>query len=305
MSFTPDYSLENSTIVFPVDGESWKQPNGDTVPVSLDEYSSFSFKNGTEEFLYRYDPVDETWTAQSKGWTGHVPMPWDKYPASFHWINGSTPQMAFADYYFLLDGTEVFYDPWNNGDPDWPAGQELILCVDDTDVWGAMADFDEDFAMGYMTNITHVTEAAGLFRRSQLFTGTGMEYLDTKNIEVFEVMFDECVAFNGDPSGWNTRKAQEMEYMFTDCSAFSQDLSQWCVPLIKSEPLGFDDDAPLFTADKHPVWGTCPRGEDKLPYRPPFKNSGKTEAEKQEMAEKKAAFMAGHRNSRWDKPSHK
>ena len=70
-------------------------------------------------------------------------------------------------------------------------------------------------------------------------------------------------SFNGDISAWNTSNVTNMDYMFTQNTSFNQDLSQWCVPLIPSKPEGFDYLAFQFRPAKHPVWGTCPRGEDQ------------------------------------------
>lgn len=75
-------------------------------------------------------------------------------------------------------------------------------------------------------------------------------------------MFREC-PFNADISGWNTKSVTNMDYMFYQNKQFSQDLTQWCVPLITSAPASFANLALNFRPAKHPVWGTCPRGEDQ------------------------------------------
>ena len=85
---------------------------------------------------------------------------------------------------------------------------------------------------------------------------------DVSRAKKLQGMFREC-PFNGDISGWNTSNVTNMNDMFSINPSFNQDLSQWCVPLIPSKPSGFDYLAFQFRPAKHPVWGTCPRGEDQ------------------------------------------
>ena len=75
-------------------------------------------------------------------------------------------------------------------------------------------------------------------------------------------MFANSTKFN-DPNValWDVSNVTNMSNMFLGCTIFSQDLSKWCVSLIYTRPTSFNDYAPLLTADKLPVWGTCPRGE--------------------------------------------
>lgn len=63
----------------------------------------------------------------------------------------------------------------------------------------------------------------------------------------------------------NTSNVTNMNNMFYSCSILNVDLSELCVPLITSLPNGFITGAPLMTAEKLPVWGTCPNGENLLP----------------------------------------
>jgi len=46
--------------------------------------------------------------------------------------------------------------------------------------------------------------------------------------------------------------------MFYNASAFNQDLSMWCVSNFPTMPINFNENAPLLTGAKLPIWGTCP-----------------------------------------------
>lgn len=85
------------------------------------------------------------------------------------------------------------------------------------------------------------------------------------NLTSITWMFCEATSFNQDISMWDVSKVMYMVSMFEGAEAFNQDLSQWCVSNITSKPNSFAEGAPLFTEDKHPVWGTCPRGENAQP----------------------------------------
>ena len=78
------------------------------------------------------------------------------------------------------------------------------------------------------------------------------------NVTSMSYMFYNCTNFNQPIGNWNTGKVTNMGYMFYNCTKFNQDLSKWCVSLITSKPNSFNDNAPLLTAAKLPVWGTCP-----------------------------------------------
>ena len=78
------------------------------------------------------------------------------------------------------------------------------------------------------------------------------------------VNFNEAFAysnFNGPIEDWNVSGALNMLTMFLNNKVFNRDLSQWCVSNITDLPSGFADNADNFPLAKHPVWGTCPRGE--------------------------------------------
>ena len=71
-------------------------------------------------------------------------------------------------------------------------------------------------------------------------------------------VFYYATTFNQPLNTWNVSNVRDMNYMFASCAMFNQDLSQWCVTLITSKPTNFNTNAPLLTAVKLPVWGTCP-----------------------------------------------
>ena len=81
---------------------------------------------------------------------------------------------------------------------------------------------------------------------------------NTTNVTSMSYMFGSCSSFNQPLGNWNTSNVTAMGSMFYNCSSFNQDLSKWCVSLITSIPNNFNYNAPLLTAAKLPVWGTCP-----------------------------------------------
>lgn len=62
--------------------------------------------------------------------------------------------------------------------------------------------------------------------------------------------------------GWNTKSVSRAAYCFQSCSNLTEvaDFSQWCMPLCDSYD-AFSNFTNGMIID--PVWGTCPRGEDK------------------------------------------
>ena len=84
---------------------------------------------------------------------------------------------------------------------------------------------------------------------------------DTSRVTRMNSMFSDCSNFNSDISNWDTSKVEKMSHMFYNCRSFNQDLSQWCVDLTRQHG-SFDEGCDAWTLPK-PVWGTCPRGENK------------------------------------------
>ena len=78
------------------------------------------------------------------------------------------------------------------------------------------------------------------------------------NVTNMSYMFVNCTSFNQPLNTWNTSKVTSMASMFWGSTSFNQPLNNWCVSLITSKPANFNYSAPLLTAAKLPVWGTCP-----------------------------------------------
>ncbi|WP_019672308.1 BspA family leucine-rich repeat surface protein [Psychrobacter lutiphocae] len=86
---------------------------------------------------------------------------------------------------------------------------------------------------------------------------------DVSKVTNMDSMFSRATAFNQDIGSWNTSSVINMNHMLYKASSFNQDLSKWCVSKIPSKPKGFDNQAGAWTKPR-PVWGTCPRGEDRI-----------------------------------------
>ena len=102
-----------------------------------------------------------------------------------------------------------------------------------------------------VTNLTYVFYNCTSFNQS-------LNNWDVSKVTNMSDMFYNCTSFNQNIGNWNVSKVANMSDMFYNCTSFNQDLSQWCVSLITSKPTNFNTNAPLLTAAKLPVWGTCP-----------------------------------------------
>jgi uncharacterized repeat protein (TIGR02543 family) len=80
---------------------------------------------------------------------------------------------------------------------------------------------------------------------------------DVSGIDKMESMFSEATSFNQDIGSWDVSGVDTMQRMFKDASSFNQDLTKWCVTNITTEPISFNKDSALTTANL-PIWGTCP-----------------------------------------------
>lgn len=110
-------------------------------------------------------------------------------------------------------------------------------------------------------NITDLSSLFYAITNLNTETMTAVTQWDVSKVENLFQAFSSS-NFNADISGWNTEKVSNMFNFVRYNTTFNQNLSQWCVPLLPTLPSGFAQGATLFTVDKHPVWGTCPRGEN-------------------------------------------
>ena len=83
---------------------------------------------------------------------------------------------------------------------------------------------------------------------------------DVSNVTDMYQTFRNASSYNQPLDTWKVSKVENMMGMFMYATAFNQNLTQWCVSKITSSPQGFNSYTKLFTEDKHPKWGTCPRG---------------------------------------------
>ena len=116
------------------------------------------------------------------------------------------------------------------------------------------SSFNQDISMWDTSNVKYMYY---MFSDATSFNQP-LNSWDTSNVLDMSYMFRSATDFNQPIGNWNTSNVAYMQHMFRLATSFAQDLSQWCVPTISSKPISFDENAPLFTTDKHPVWGTCP-----------------------------------------------
>lgn len=125
---------------------------------------------------------------------------------------------------------------------------------------GISPDFDIDSIDISHYDTSNVTNMMAMFTDSVI--NHPLDHFDTSNVKIMDSMFSGAASFNQDISSWDTSKVSNMGYMFSGATSFNQDLSKWCVPLITTAPERFDNNTTSWTLPK-PVWGTCPRGENK------------------------------------------
>ena len=90
------------------------------------------------------------------------------------------------------------------------------------------------------------------------------ELCDLSKCTSMTCTFLEIFSFKGKGlAGWDTSNIDNFDTTFFMCSSFEEDLSGWCVSKIKTKPKQFDDATDNWLDEHKPVWGTCPRGEDK------------------------------------------
>jgi len=156
------------------------------------------------------------------------------------------------------------------GEPGW-TGCEGMLIVDDAMLRAAgspavggdgsfaitgpdaqvytFADSERDLFTGQVTNLSD------LFALTTFSGDVG--YWSTMSVTRMDGMARSASLFDAPIGGWDTSRVTSMDRMFEGAADFNRDLSGWCVPLIGSEPAGFDTGATSWLLDR-PVWGTCP-----------------------------------------------
>ena len=127
------------------------------------------------------------------------------------------------------------------------------------------ADYPLDYVMASTAGATitevppiappKTTNYFAFFANTMMFN-SGIRSWDMSSATVMRNMFSNSV-FNEDIGNWNVSNVTDMKEMFSGAESFNQDLSQWCVSNITELPENFDEYTQL-TAEKLPVWGTCP-----------------------------------------------
>lgn len=129
-------------------------------------------------------------------------------------------------------------------------------------MFGHSNRFNQDISAWDML---HVESISAIFSDAKSFNQP-IDLWDVSNIKDMSYAFQRAEAFDTDISNWNTKSVTTMEGMFWQNKTFSHNLSQWCVANVvnhdyfdleahPSSYLGWD-------AERLPVWGTCPRGEN-------------------------------------------
>ena len=137
------------------------------------------------------------------------------------------------------------------------SGWDVSNVTDLSYTFTSAVSFNQPLDQWDVSNVTDMTSTFG----NTIFNQP-LNTWNTGNVTNMQGMFSDNLNFNQPIGSWDVSNVTDMGGMFGGASAFDQNLSQWCVPLIASLPSSFADGATLFTTDKHPVWGTCPRGED-------------------------------------------
>lgn len=127
--------------------------------------------------------------------------------------------------------------------------------------------FSQDLSMWNTSNVTNMNKC---FYLNYEFNAdiSGWNVGNVTNMEDFMSCYDQWTSgntgiFNQDLSKWNVGKVTNMTRMFSRQEYFIQDLSKWCVGDVLTKPADFVGKA--FPAEKLPVWGSCPRGENGRP----------------------------------------
>ena len=109
-------------------------------------------------------------------------------------------------------------------------------------------------------DVSNVTNMRSMFYKTPFNQPIGN--WDVSGVENMSYMFRLASSFNQPIGDWDTSNVTDMSHMFRQASSFNQDLSQWCVSNVTNHD-SFDTDSGFAgQTEKHPDWGTCPRGED-------------------------------------------
>ena len=94
-----------------------------------------------------------------------------------------------------------------------------------------------------------------------------LNHWNTRSVNIASEAFASCHNFNQPLGDWDTSWMASMTSMFAQNYELEQDFSQWCVTQFAWAPSNFFFNATKMLANPalHPPWGSCPRGEDKLP----------------------------------------
>lgn len=149
----------------------------------------------------------------------------------------------------VFQGCEKFNQPVNN----WDTSE----CTTMASLFYSCFEFNQDLSTW---NTHKVTSLKRVFNRCKKFN-QDISGWDVSNVTNFIEMFCLAEAFNQPIGSWNTKSALDMNYIFYEAFSFDQDISQWCVRKPPSHT-SWNYACPI-RYNFHPVWYTCPRGEDQ------------------------------------------
>ena len=229
----------------------YKYPQWELAYPDLKSYESTKFDPADfdpgQEFMVvaGFETKGDSFSALCSGWGGT----WDWGPDTD--TTGLTSLRRFMK------------DVWEMSDMEWHG------------LWDTsqVTDFSEMFARSQTWNgdVNHL-DTSGAERLSGMFTdcpqfNKPLNTWDVSNAYIMEDMFYMAKKFDQDISMWNTKSLRDPDHanakeggaskMFYR-SGFTGDISNWCVSKLTVEPQDFGVPAP-----RAPIWGTCPRGEDK------------------------------------------
>jgi surface protein len=156
----------------------------------------------------------------------------------------------------LVPTASLGVSTWNTGNVTTMKGMFIAFggWADDLSSWntGKVTDFSFMFSIpdlvsgGYMNpNVSSWNTSSATNMMSMFMGNSGFNRPMTRSGNI-----------------WNTSKVTNMTYMLWSLGnqneLFNQNLSSWCVPLIATQPTGFDQGRGNTWTLQRPVWGTCP-----------------------------------------------